>query len=382
MKIKRLFWLFATALFVATSCENIDAVKNISLSCRTEGLKDGSTTLPASWSANEQIYLFRSEDWSAALLTQSSGIGEATATFTGSSAGTKSGYYAIRPASAAGSVMPNGTVAVTVPPANIAITGENISGVIPQIGVGNADGLKFTSIFGALKFRLSGDYEVSNITLADPDKNCGLYGTFGYNFTSGAINDDVVFYEVSRIFGTPLALTYNPTIYISLPAVHYDRLELMLKDSQTGNSHLYTIENVDVVRNTATEISLGRPTVVSCVVGSWHMVRFCGAAAEVDLYINFTREGNFTICQRSGNLAYAEFNGTYTIDEAASTISGVYDDGEPWGDSYKFSLDADFNLVLESVANSAEVSVYEPAEMPAPATQSVSRAAAGSVKPF
>ena len=64
-----------------------------------------------------------------------------------------------------------------------------------------------------------------------------------------------------------------------------------------------------------------------------------------------------------------------------SIISGVYSDGEAWADSYKFSLNGG-NLVFESQSNSAEVSIYEPAEMPSATTQSVSRAVASDVKPL
>lgn len=382
MKITRLFWLLATALFVATSCEDIDEVKNISLSCRTQGLKDGTNSLPALWGVDEQIYLFRSEDWSAALLTQTSGTGTDTATFTGSSAGTKSGYRAIRPASAAGSIMPNGTVAVTVAPSNILLTGEDISSAIPQVGAGDENGVNFTSLFGALKFKLSGDYEVAKITVSDPGKDHGLYGTFGYNFNSGTIIDDEVFYEVARIPSAPLALSYAPTIYVALPAGAYDKLELAMLDSESGNSMVYVLNNVEIVRNNIAEVALPTPMVVSCVVGGWHLMKFCGADAEVDLYIDFSRDGKFTIYQRSGDLIYSKFEGTYTVNSAESIISGVYDDGEAWTDSYKFSLDRNGNLVLESVNNSAEVAVYEPSEMPSANKQSASRGVTSSVKPL
>ena len=382
MKITRLFWLIATALFVATSCEDIDTVKNISISCHTQGLKDGANSLPASWGAEEQIYLFRSEDWSAALMTQTSGAGTDTATFTGSSAGTKSGYYAIRPASAAGSIMPNGTLAVTVRPSNIFFAGEDISSVIPQVGKGDQDGVNFTSLFGALKFNLSGDYEVSKITVTDPGKDRGLYGTFGYNFTSGSIIDDEVFYEVARIPASPLALTSAPTIYVALPAGSYDKLELALRDSESGNTLLYVLKDVEVVRNSTKEVALPTPMVVSCVVGSWRLAQFCGADAEVDLYVDFSRDGKFTIYQRMGSPIYSKLVGTYSVNISEETISGVYGDGEAWADSYKFSLDSNGNLVLESVNNSGEVSVYEPAEMPSANKQSASRGATSSVKPL
>ena len=145
--------------------------------------------------------------------------------------------------------MPNGTLAVTVRPSNIFFAGEDISSVIPQVGKGDQDGVNFTSLFGALKFNLSGDYEVSKITVTDPGKDRGLYGTFGYNFTSGSIIDDEVFYEVARIPASPLALASAPTIYIALPAGSYDKLELALRDSESGNTILYVLKDVEVAGN-------------------------------------------------------------------------------------------------------------------------------------
>jgi hypothetical protein len=382
MKIKRLIWLFAAALFVATSCEeNIDTVRNISLSCHTQGLVDGANSQPAIWGVEEQIYLFRSEDWTAALLTQTSGAGSADAIFTGSTAGTKSGYYAIRPASATGSIMPNGTVEVTVAPSNIVIAGEDISTIIPQVGKGNANGVTFTSLFGALKLNISGNYEVSKIRVADLSKAHGLNGTFGYNFLSENLIYDEVLCEVERVFFNPITLAYKPAIYVALPAGQYDKLEISLRDAQSGNTNVYTVKDTAIARNKVTEVKLTSPQVVSFVVGSWHLVKFCGNDAAIDLYMKFTRDNKFEIYQREGELKYSRFTGTYAVDVENSIISGVYSDGEAWADSYKFSLNGE-NLVFESQSNSAEVSIYEPAEMPSATTQSVSRTVASDVKPL
>jgi len=105
------------------------------------------------------------------------------------------------------------------------------------------------------------------------------------------------------------------------------------------------------------------PTELAVVVGSWHMKSFCGADADIDLYIRFSRNNTFKILQRTDSLEYTEYNGTYEIDDENSIISGVYSDGESWTDSYRFSLNSDNELVLESL-NSAEISVYESSTMP------------------
>jgi hypothetical protein len=277
--------------------------------------------------------------------------------------------------------MPNGTVEVTVAPSNIVIAGEDISTIIPQVGKGNANGVTFTSLFGALKLDISGNYEVSKIRVADLSKAHGLNGTFGYNFLSENLIYDEVSCEVERVFLNPITLAYKPAIYVALPAGQYDKLEISLRDSQSGNTNVYTVKDTAIARNKVSEVKLTSPQVVSFVVGSWHLVKFCGNDAAIDLYMKFTRDNKFEIYQREGELKYSRFTGTYAVDVENSIISGVYSDGEAWADSYKFSLNGG-NLVFESQSNSAEVSIYEPAEMPSATTQSVSRAVASDVKPL
>ena len=115
----------------------------------------------------------------------------------------------------------------------------------------------------------------------------------------------------------------------------------------------------------------------------WHMVSFCDAPADVDIYIDFGKDGNFAIYQRSKELSYTVFNGTYTNDEENSVIAGVYDDGTPWLSSYYYVVDKEAkSLTLTSVETPSEVAVYELAEVPASATLSSRSASVNDVKPL
>ena len=117
--------------------------------------------------------------------------------------------------------------------------------------------------------------------------------------------------------------------------------------------------------------------------GCWHLVEFCGVDADVDIYIDFDKKGKFVIYQRTESLEFTVFNGTYTIDEEESIVSGVYNDGTPWLTSYNYVVDKENKmLTLTSVENPSAVAVYEESEVPASATTKTRCASVSDVKPL
>ncbi|MBR1961821.1 MAG: hypothetical protein IKA26_02560 [Alistipes sp.] len=377
----KLLLCFATAI-TTMACEDIDLVKSITLSCHTQGFSDGATQTNATWESDEHIYLLRAEDWSSAILSLQSGADSDTAKFSGSSAGTRTGYYAVRPASAAGAVRDNGSIEVQVKNNNIFLADENSSMVAPQIGSGDESGLSFKSLFGAAKFEVSAIEQCSQLSINIPNEESCLYGRFLYNFLQGSLQGEEGKYSVTRVFSTPLNLTEAQPVYVALPAGTYSKIELIAHNDREQNSMLYVAENVKIRTNSVTNCSNVSQNELSALIGSWRLKSFCGSAAEVDLYIDFSRYGTFTILQRTDNLVYTTYEGTYTANSKTSVVTGVYSDGTAWVNSYKFSLDNDNNLVLESIENPSEISVYESTDMPTPSPQSVSRAARNSVKPL
>lgn len=126
--------------------------------------------------------------------------------------------------------------------------------------------------------------------------------------------------------------------------------------------------------NTQVDVSLTR---------CWRLVSFCDAPADVDILIDFTKDGKFTIYQRTDELTYTEFTGTYTTDEENSLLSGVYSDGVKWATDYIYTVDATAEeLTLESVNNPAEVAIYKPADAPVTKSITVRVASAEDVKPL
>ena len=117
--------------------------------------------------------------------------------------------------------------------------------------------------------------------------------------------------------------------------------------------------------------------------GCWHLVSLYGSEVDADIYIDFGKEDKFVIYQRTESLEFTVFNGTYTIDEEESIVSGVYDDGTQWLSSYNYVVDKENKmLTLTSVENPSEVAVYELSEVPASATANTRSASVSDVKPL
>ena len=127
----------------------------------------------------------------------------------------------------------------------------------------------------------------------------------------------------------------------------------------------------------------GNEEVAVELASCWHLVNLYGADVEVDIYIDFGKDGKFAIYQRTEELTYTVFNGTYTVDVESAVISGVYDDGTPWLCDYNYVVDKEAaTLTLTNVANPSEVAVYEHSKVPASATTQSRCASVNDVKPL
>ena len=119
------------------------------------------------------------------------------------------------------------------------------------------------------------------------------------------------------------------------------------------------------------------------LAGCWHLVSLYGSEVDVDIYIDFGKDGKFVIYQRIEELAYTTFKGTYTVDAENSVVSGVYDDGEAWLSDYNYVVDKENKTItLTSTENPSEVAVYEASKVPASATTKSRSASIRDVKPL
>ncbi len=127
----------------------------------------------------------------------------------------------------------------------------------------------------------------------------------------------------------------------------------------------------------------GNEEVAVELASCWHLVNLYGTDVDADIYIDFGNDGKFAIYQRTEELEFTVFNGTYTADEENSVISGVYDDGTPWLTSYNYVVDKEAKtLTLTSVKTPSEVAVYEHSKLPASATANTRCASVSDVKPL
>jgi hypothetical protein len=372
--------MFACAMLVLSlaSCENEKSseVKPVSLNASAHGFAGGSSETLATWTAGEKVALLSSEDWSVSTLSVASGAGSTQAVLSGDSRGSAH-YYAVRPASAFVSV-DAGIVNFEVEPNNIVVGGEDMTNALVQLGVGNKNGLSFSNIFGAAHIAVSGNFKVDEIMVTSATK--GVSGSYAFNTASGQTTPIESVASVSRSFEEPLSISSVATdIFVALPAGNGVSVEIQLQDKQNNNIYVYSASSLNIESGKATTIT-SPAEALPIAIGDWHLVSFCGKEASVDLYLGLAKDKSFVLYQRSGSLEYSKFEGTWSYDAESKQLFGKYSDGSNWATSYYVSITADNKLSMTNVNNSAEVSLYEKAEMPA-IKPSASRSAV-DVKPL
>lgn len=369
------------ALFSLVSCNpSNDAPKSISVDATTLGFADefGSTTV-AKWTSDETLELYRSEDWSSATFSMVSGANEELAKFLGTDLSSEK-LYALRSATPAPIV--NGKATISVPSHNIFLADENSSLVAPQIGEGTTQGLTFTPIFGAIKLAITGDFSAQKIQVIIPNQEIGINGNYIYDVATKTLQSQDVEYSSTRTFDTPITLSATPTmIYVALPEGAYSQVELRVNNPATGELLGYTANDITIEQGKVTSATNISTKKIVEVTGTWRMSSFCGSPANIDLYITFTKDLKFTMYQRTESLTYITYSGTYSIDTTNATLSGEYDDGRSWANSYKVSY-SDESIVLTNTANSTEVSIYEPATAPTIHTNKARAALVTDIKPL
>ena len=147
-------------------------------------------------------------------------------------------------------------------------------------------------------------------------------------------------------------------------------------------SKMAVIGGESVLSQATTKVSVEQYASAS-VVGSWHIKSYCGRPSDTDIYMQFNEDGTFLLYQRSNSPTYTIYSGVYTADAKSSTLSGVYDDGTLWANSYSYSNNEYNELVLINTSNANEISIYEPSALPSISTLGITRLATKSdVKPL
>lgn len=99
------------------------------------------------------------------------------------------------------------------------------------------------------------------------------------------------------------------------------------------------------------------------VIGTWHMVSWSNVETGADIYLAIEEDGSFTLYQRYTEPFYQKFEGTYSYND--SVLSGSYDDGVAWADSYNVSFNADnTKMTMVRASDQNDISVYEKSTIP------------------
>ena len=100
------------------------------------------------------------------------------------------------------------------------------------------------------------------------------------------------------------------------------------------------------------------PNIQSEIVGEWRLTSWSESAPEgCEVYVEFTSAATFGLYQKVETSNYTKYTGRYSID--GSRLTGVYDDGESWGNGYDFELTNGGNtLTMTTRTEPAETSVY------------------------
>ena len=123
----------------------------------------------------------------------------------------------------------------------------------------------------------------------------------------------------------------------------------------------------------------GTSIVQTDIYGKWHLATVSGSAPEFDVYIEFTKDGQFNIYQQVWTLTYEHYTGTFNVN--GGVLSGKYSDGSAWTGSYNYSV-ANSKLTLTNVDNSDEVNVYVACKIPAEVIEEATTTRAEGVVPF
>lgn len=102
------------------------------------------------------------------------------------------------------------------------------------------------------------------------------------------------------------------------------------------------------------------------ITGEWSLTGISTKSATiggqtVSVYVSFTSDNKFELYQMVGQGWYSRFTGSWTLKD--KTLSGTYDDGKAWGDSYTVAVEGNKMTLTTSSGN--ETDTYTKTPIPA-----------------
>lgn len=81
-------------------------------------------------------------------------------------------------------------------------------------------------------------------------------------------------------------------------------------------------------------------TLLDIICGEWH---YLSADNKTDIYLNLMPDGRFELYQKFEAGIHHLYRGSWTLED--STLSGIYNDGEAWNNSYIVTVSDDKNAL-------------------------------------
>lgn len=117
------------------------------------------------------------------------------------------------------------------------------------------------------------------------------------------------------------------------------------------------------------------PGDVNKIVNEWAITEWDNAPASFEVFVDFNEDGTFEMYQRFAT-AYECYKGTYEL--SGNTLTGAYDNGEAWKNSYRAEVSQDGSaLRLHSDDERSVMSVYTQQAIPEYVKADATRAVEG-----
>lgn len=103
--------------------------------------------------------------------------------------------------------------------------------------------------------------------------------------------------------------------------------------------------------------SCKKDKIQSNIPGEWHC-----STEECDIYVAFNQDGSFELFQKLGEGRYYLYLGKWNADK--DILDGTYNDGQPWGSSYRVEFDGSDKMTLNATNGSGETNTYTRKSIP------------------
>ncbi len=260
----------------------------------------------------------------------------------------------------------------------VTISGDMLAG-LPDIVVP----LKYTHAFAAIKFELKNEFHRSmriQKVVLESGNDAALTGDYEIDLISQSVTalNPIPSVELTFSDAGRTEVDGQLTGHAVVNAATLAAGSALTVHTSAGTFRTLTTTDIPLERGRINTISVelsaetldGKETTASIdnCIGSWRLTSFCNRPADIDIYMTIRSDATFTLYQRNADYTPAKFSGSYIFDAESGRISGVYDDGTAWADSYIVE-DADEEVMIwVNSEDRSEISVYTRSDIPASMT--------------